>query len=66
MEIDFNPDSLELTLKSSKPLPKLAVHNEVSTDFFGKPTSDTRPAGPLADPGAKQVWKVDPRSTVKA
>jgi hypothetical protein len=62
MEIDFNPDTLELTLKSSQPLPKVAVQNQVSTDFFGKPISGTRAAGPLANPGAKQVWKVDRRS----
>jgi hypothetical protein len=28
----------------------------------GKATGETRAAGPLADPGAKRVWKLDPRS----
>jgi Right handed beta helix region len=66
LEIDFNSDTLELTLRSSKSLPKIAVHSQITTDFFGKSTSDTRAPGPLADPGAKQVWKVDPRSIVPA
>ena len=65
LEINFNPDTLELTLKSTKPLPKVAIHNQITTDFFGKSTSGTRAAGPLVDPGEKQVWKVDPRSAVQ-
>jgi len=65
MEIDFNPDTLELTLKGNQPLPVVVIHNQIRTDFFGKSTSGTRPPGPLANPGAKQVWKVDPRSTVQ-
>ena len=65
LEIQFNPDTLELTLKSTHPLPKVAIHNQITTDFFGKSTSSTRAAGPLVDPGEKQVWKVDPRSAVQ-
>ncbi len=65
LEIQFNPDTLELTLKCTHPLPKVAIHNQITTDFFGKSTSSTRAAGPLVDPGEKQVWKVDPRSAVQ-
>ena len=65
MEIDFNSDTLELTLRSSKSLPKIAVHSQITTDFFGKSTSDTRAAGPLADSGAMQIWKLE-RHAVQA
>jgi hypothetical protein len=63
MEIDFNPDSLELTMSSKQPLAKVSAFNHIDDDLFGKATGDTRYPGPLADPGAKSVWKVDPRST---
>jgi hypothetical protein len=66
IEIYFNTDTLELTLRSSQSLPKVAVHSQVTTDLFGKSTSDTRAAGPLADSGAKQIWKLDPRHAVQA
>ncbi len=62
VQIDFDPDSLELTLSSSQPLPKVAVFDHLDHDILGKASGETRAPGPLADPGAKRVWKVDPRS----
>ncbi len=62
MEIDFDPDRLELTLSSSQPFPKVTVYDHIDHDILGRLTGETRAPGPLADPGVKRVWKVDPRS----
>ena len=64
VQIDFNPDTLELSIKSAKPLPKVAVFRHLDTDLFARPTGEKRFPGPLADPESKAVWKVDPRSVV--
>jgi hypothetical protein len=61
-QIDFDPNSLELTIASRTPLPNVSAINHIDTDILGKETGETRVAGPLADPGAKRQWKVDPRS----
>jgi hypothetical protein len=61
MQIDFNPDTLQLTMNSSQPLPKVADVNRIDNDMFGKATGETRVPGPLADPGSKRTWEVDPR-----
>ncbi len=61
MKIDFNPDTLELTMDSSKPLPKVAAFRKIDSDFFGKLAGNTRFPGPLADAGSKNTWKLDPR-----
>jgi hypothetical protein len=61
MQIDFNPDTLQLTMNSSQPLPKVADVNHIDNDMFGKATGETRVPGPLADPGSKRTWEVDPR-----
>ena len=62
MQVEFNPDTLELSMTGSKPLPKVALFRHIDTDLFGKPAGAPRFPGPLADPEAKSVWKVDPRS----
>lgn len=62
-QIDFDPDTLELTMSTRQPLPKVTVVNHIETDILGNDTKDTRVAGPLASPGAKRTWKVDPRSS---
>ena len=61
MQIDFNADTLELTMSSDKPLPKVNVVDKINCDMFGKPTGDKRAPGPLADPAAKKNWNTDPR-----
>ena len=62
MQIDFNPDTLELTMISEQPLPMVPAFRHIDTDLFGKPAGETRFPGPLADAGNKSTWKVDPRS----
>lgn len=61
MQIDFDTDKLELTINSSQPLPKVKAFGHIDNDFFGRSSGDAKVPGPLADPGAKRVWKVDPR-----
>ena len=60
-QIDFDPDTLQLTLSSGQPLPKVPAVNHIDTDILGQNAGDNRAPGPLADPGAKREWKVDPR-----
>lgn len=61
MQIDFDPDRLELTLNSSHPLSKVALCNQIGHDMLGNATGETRVPGPLVDPAAKRVWQLDPR-----
>ena len=60
-QIDFDPDTLQLTISSSKPLPRVPAVNQIQSDMLGKATGATRVAGPLANPGAKGAWQMDPR-----
>ena len=60
-QIAFNPDTLELTITSSKPLPRVGAVNQIQSDLLGKPTGANRAAGPVANPGTKGAWKMDPR-----
>jgi hypothetical protein len=62
-QIDFDADTLELVMATGQPLPKVSAVNQIDTDILGHDTADARVAGPLATPGAKRTWKVDPRST---
>ena len=61
IQIDFDPDCLELTLSGNQSFPRVAAFNHIDDDMFGKAIGATRYPGPLADPAAKSVWPVDPR-----
>ena len=61
LQIDFDPDRLELSI-TGKPLPKVSAFDHIDSDMFGKPVGEHRFAGPLANPGARSVWKIDPRA----
>ena len=61
-QIDFDPDTLQLAMAIGQPLPKVKAINHIETDILGQETGEARVPGPLADPGAKREWKVDPRS----
>lgn len=60
-QIDFEPDTLQLTVSLSQPLPKVAAVNRIERDILGNATGDSRVPGPLVDPAAKPSWEVDPR-----
>jgi hypothetical protein len=61
MHIDFDPDRLELTILCKEPIPRFGTFNHIEGDMFGKGSGERRFPGPLANPAAKSVWKVDPR-----
>ena len=60
-QIDFDPDTLQLTMISSKPFPRMSAVNNINGDILGRAAGDMRAPGPLADPGTEHNWKVDPR-----
>jgi hypothetical protein len=62
MQIDFDPDRLQLTMSSTQPFPQVSAVNHIQNDMLGKATGETRVPGPLADPGAMRILQVDPRS----
>jgi len=64
MQLDFDPDRLELTISSSEPFPSESVVNHIENDMLGNATGETRAPGPLADPGSKHIWQLDPRSAL--
>jgi len=61
-QIDFDPETLQLTFASRQPLPEVSPVNQIDIDILGKDAGHSRAPGPLADPGAKREWKIDPRS----
>jgi hypothetical protein len=60
--IDFDPDTIQLTMAIRQALPTVTAVNHIETDILGKDAGEARVPGPLADPGAKREWKIDPRS----
>jgi len=63
LEVNFDPDRLELTMGDSNALPRVPVFNSIDSDMVGQTTSALRPPGPLADPGIAKTRNVDPRAT---
>jgi hypothetical protein len=61
MQIAFDPDTLELTISGSKPLPRVSAVNQIQSDLLGRPAGATRAPGPLANLPARGSWKMDPR-----
>ena len=61
-QIDFDPDTLQLTISMSGPFPKAPAVNQIQVDILGKLTSGARVPGPVADPGARSTWQLDPRN----
>ena len=60
-QIEFDANTLQLSISTSKPMPQSPVVNEIRSDILGKATGATRVAGPLANPKSKAVWQMDPR-----
>ena len=60
-QIDFDPDTLQLTVKSTRPLPQVAIINHIQTDMLGRTTGATRAPGPLASVGTAGSVSADPR-----
>ena len=58
--IDFDPDTLQLTISMSEPFLKAPAVNQIEVDILGKLTSGARVPGPLADPGARSPGSLIP------
>ena len=52
-------------MSSREAFPKVKVFNNIDNDMFGNVTGEIRAPGPFADPGAKRVRRVDPRSVLR-
>jgi hypothetical protein len=65
MQVDFDPDRLELTMTHREAFPKVSVFNHIDSDMLGNGAGETRAPGPFADPGARDVWQVDPRPALR-
>jgi hypothetical protein len=61
MQIEFDPDRLELTISSNQPYPSVNVFDHIDSDMLGNISGESRAPGPIVNPGAKRTWKVDPR-----
>lgn len=64
MQIDFDPDTLQLTISGAKKLPQVGIVNRLQGDMLGKEAARGRVAGPLADLGTRTSLQVDPRLSV--
>lgn len=65
MQLNFDPDRLELTMHAQE-LTSVAVFNQIDSDMFGKPTGKIRSPGPFVDLGASTTRLVDPRVAAQA
>ena len=60
-QIDFDAETLMLTMSIGRPLPRVRAVDGIENDILGKAAGPTRVAGPLANPQARHVWTMDPR-----
>jgi hypothetical protein len=63
LDLNFDPDRLELTIQGQATLPRLPVFNGIVGDLAGRTTEATRLPGPLAGPYAAGARVLDPRVT---
>jgi hypothetical protein len=63
LQVDFDPDRIELTMNSQEPLTKVKIFNQIDNDILGGVTGETRAPGPFSNPGTTNLWKVAPRAT---
>jgi hypothetical protein len=63
-QIDFDPDTLKLTISGAKGLPRVSVVNGIHDDMLGAAAGASRIAGPLAALGTRTDVHVDPRASV--
>jgi hypothetical protein len=61
-QIAFDPDSLQLTVNTPRPLPRMRAVSLIGGDMLGKAAGATRVPGPLATLAARGSVQVDPRS----
>jgi hypothetical protein len=66
MQINFDPESLKLTINSSDAPRPVSAFDHIDRDILGKSTHAARPPGPLAVPLTSGTWNVDPRQATAA
>jgi hypothetical protein len=60
-QIDFDPDTLRLTISGARKLPQASVVNGIRGDMVGMAVGASRVAGPVIDLKAGDALHVDPR-----
>jgi len=65
LELNFDPDRLELTMKTSMPLSRVPIFNGIDADLTGKASGAERVPGPLAEASDGQARSVDPRRAAR-
>jgi len=61
LEVDFDPDRLQLTVNGLDALPQVPRFRDIDVDLLGRGTPAARRPGPLAGPEAARVISADPR-----
>lgn len=61
LDINIDPDKLELTINGQTNLQSVSVFNQIDSDFFGTITEATRLPGPLNNLDDDRVINIDPR-----
>ncbi len=61
LEVQVDPDRLELTVNHDSKFNKVPVFDHIDSDLFGNRTRSKRYPGPLSDFGRSRVISIDPR-----
>ena len=65
VEMNFDPDRLELTVEASLPLSRLPIVNGIDADLTGEASGAERIAGPFAELNVGRARSVDPRRAAR-
>ena len=66
LEIEFDPERLELRISGQDELQRVPVFNHLDIDMFGQTTGALRQPGPFAEFDRRHVLPADPRHTLSA
>jgi len=66
LEIEFDPERLELRISGQDELQRVPVFNHLDLDMFGQTTGALRQPGPFAKFDTQRVRSADPRHTLRA
>jgi hypothetical protein len=62
LDIDIDSNDLTMEIRFNNTLPEVAADKKATTDYFGSPTAEKRPAGPFARLEGETVsFCIDPR-----
>ena len=66
LEIEFDPERLDLRISVQDGLQRIPVFNHLDIDMFGQTTGALRQPGPFAEFDTERVRPADPRHTLRA